>query len=639
MAQKYDDDSIKVLKGLEGVRKRPAMYIGDTSVKGFHHLVWEILDNANDEAVSGEAKKIGLTFHVDGSVTVSDDGRGMPVNEHSTEKIPTIDVIFTILHAGGKFNNTDENSAFKTSSGTHGVGASVVNALSTKLFVNVKREGKEVRREYKNGEPTEKKLEVLQRGLSRKETGTTVRFYPDKKIFKDVEGFDKDTIVKRLEELSYLNAGVEYTLTWEIQGGEPEVKVFKSERGLQEYLEHLTKNKKLTHKPIYVKGENIGGCAVELVFCYEEKYDTSLHSFANNVCTHDHGVHMNAALDSIVKVVSSIADSAGLLKNLNLTLCKSDAQEGLSLIISVMVPEPQYEGQTKGKLNNEEIRKPIGDWLIEVLTKELKKDKDAAKVISNKIVDTMKANDAAKKVKKLQKSGAGNSLLAGKLSDCLSKDSDRTELYIVEGDSAGGTAKDSRDRRFQAVLPLKGKILNVSKSTLNAALENKEIASIVSALGVKIQHSECSLENLRYNKIIISTDADSDGLHICCLLFSLFYKFMRKLIEEGHLYVCDLPLFRVAMSNKIYYLKDDKALEEFKKKHGNKKMEISRFKGLGEMDVESFSELAMKQETRHLKQITIKDTEKADEMLEKLMGEGAAGRKEYLMTHLNFKDI
>lgn len=642
MAQeKYDEHSIKVLKGLDGVRKRPAMYIGDTGTNGYHHLVYELIDNATDEAVSGDATSISLVFHKDGSVSVSDNGRGIPTKDHPTEKIPTIDVVFLILHAGGKFDNTEAGAAFKTSSGTHGVGASVVNALSEWLEVKVRREGKECFRRYEKGVPTQTKLQVTTRDLSRKDTGTTVRFMADKSIFKTVSSYNRGTINKRLRELAYLNKGVEYKVTWELEKGD-EVETFLSQRGIIEYIEFLSKAKKLLHSPIYVRGEEIAKCNVEMAFVYDIGFDSNTFSYANNVHTLEDGVHMNAALDALSKVLANIADSSGMMKDLdNLSICKSDVQEGLNLIVSVMLPEPQYEGQTKGKLNNEEIRKPLGDFFIEALTKELKKDRETGKLLAGKIVESIKRRDAAQKAKKLvsKKSNIDNALLSGKLSDCTSNEVEKCELFIVEGDSAGGTAKDARERTTQAVLPLKGKVMNVSRKNLNTALGNTEIASIISAIGVGVSHGECDLTRLKYHKIIISADADDDGAHICCLLFSLFYNLMRKLIEDGHLYVSDLPLYRVAMSGKTHYLKDDKALDDFKTKHPNNKMEISRFKGLGEMDVDSFSELAMKPATRSLKQITLGDCKAADEMLENLMGTEVAGRKEFLMEHLNFRDI
>lgn len=641
MAQKYDENSIKVLKGLDGVRHRPSMYIGNVNEQGFHHLIWEILDNATDEAVSGEADSINIIIHKDGSVSIADNGRGIPIKDHPTEKIPTIDVVFTVLHAGGKFDNTNEESAFKTSSGTHGVGASVVNALSDWLEVTVRRDGKEFFRRYENGNPTRKSLEITKTGLSKKETGTCVQFMANKSVFKNVSGYNKNIIIKRLRELSYLNSGVSYRLIWESKDKEDEIHLFKSERGIAEYLDYLTKDKKLIHTPIHISAKNINKCDAEIAFVYDDQYNTNTFSFANNVATHDHGVHMNAALDSLVKTIENIADSSGMLKELDLNICKKDIQEGLNLIVSVKLPDPQYEGQTKGRLNNEEIRKPLGEWALDLFVKELKKDKEAGKAIASKIVETIKARDAAQKARNLvrKRSGIDNTHLAGKLSDCSSKDVEKCELFLVEGQSAGGTAKDARDRKYQAVLPLKGKVLNVSKTTLNTALENKEIASIISALGVRIEHGGCNLDGLRYHKIILSCDADSDGGHIGCLLFSLFYKFMPQIIENGHLYVCDLPLYRVAMNTKTYYLKDDKALEEFKTKHSMKKMEISRFKGLGEMNVEDYKELAMAQETRLLKQITVTNAKETQELLEKLMGDDAGGRKEYLMEHLNFHDI
>lgn len=633
----YNDSSIRVLKNIEHVRTRPTMYIGSVSEKGLHHLLSEILDNATDEATSGEATSINVIAHKDGSITVSDNGRGIPVGIHPTEKIPTPDVVFTMLNAGGKFGG--DESAFECSVGLNGVGASIVCFLSKWVDVRIRREGKEYYRRYENGIPTEKELKIVSRGLSKKDTGTAVTFFPDLSIFKDVKGFNKESIVKRLRELAYLNSGVQYKLIWETENQPDEDFCFKFENGIKDYISFITKEKKLLHNPIHIESDELDSYRVKMSFAYDSGYETETYSYANNVNTHEHGIHINAAMDSLAKTIEEIANKNGLLKGLEATINKSDVVEGLNLIVSVTLSNPEFEGQTKGRLNNEEIRKPLGDFLYESLTKEFKKNKDIGKIIASRVVETIHAKEAAKKARTLNKKGSANSLLAGKLTDCSSKHAEICEIFICEGDSAGGTTKDARDRKTQAVLPIKGKILNTHDVTLNAALENKEIASIISALGVRLEKGHCDLTDLKYHKVILACDEDVDGGHIRCLLATLFYKFMRPLIEKGHLYIADLPLYRVIMGMKVYYLKDDKAMEEFKIKNINKKMEISRFKGLGEMDVKDFKELAMAPSTRNMKQVTISDIESTTLILQQLMGEDAKTRKEFLMEHLNFKDI
>lgn len=623
----YDESSIKVLKGLDGVRKRPSMYIGDTGNTGFHHLVWEILDNSVDEAVSGYCKNIILTFYNDGSVCIVDDGRGIPVKEHPTEKIPTVDVVLTMLHAGGKF----DQEAFKNSGGLHGVGAAVVNALSYEMDVIIWRNGHEWFRKYIDAEPTSK--ELLDKGVCKNKTGTKIKFKPNLDIFKRCE-FDKSIIQRRLRELSYLNAGVKFVLKWEKDGT---VDTYYSEDGLIGYVNYLTKKRKLLHNPVRFYSNDIEGTEVDLVFVYDDKYDSQIHSFANNISTHEGGVHYNAALDSISK---SIEDHAiQHLKKLNLGVNKTDVMEGLTLVISVRIAEPKFGGQTKTKLNNSEIRWPLGNWILKQMNNVLDKNKEFANVIVSKIIEAIKARDASRKVKSLQrkKSVVEMSVLTGKLKDCSSKKSDLCELFIVEGDSAGGTACNARNRQYQAILPLRGKPLNVNDKTFNSCLSNKEIASIISALGINVTPNNVNIDDLRYNKVIIMSDADPDGGHISCLLITLFYKFMRKIIEDGHLYICDLPLYRVQWKGKSKYLKDDLELEDFKNDNKNVKIEVSRFKGLGEMSIEELEETAMNPKTRILRKICIEDDNEASEIIDNLMGNNVGFRKEFLTKALKFE--
>ncbi len=797
MAKKYDQSSIVVLEGLECIRKKPGVYLGSLDQNGANHMLNEAIENASDEAKSGNSPSVSVTIHKNRLLaTVEDFGRGLPCDKFRDLGIPTIDVIFTKLHAGGKIDNTreDDSSAYKNSSGTNGIGIKIVTALSEYVEIWVKRDKKEHYRKYEKGEPTDKKLKILREDVPKKETGTRISFLVDKKYFPTVSGFEKSFVEQRLRELSYLNPNIEYKLIWE-DDEKDEVQIFNSKNGLKDYIEYLTKSKKLLHEPIYFNLKNIEKCDISFAFVYNDGYETNISAYCNDTNNKEFGIHYNAALDSLATCLEEIANKNGLLKDLDLSINKSDCTEGLTLIISTGVPNPLYGSQTKQKLNNEELRKPFGDALYSELTKEFKKNKEIGKIIANKVVETIRARDAAKKVKGLNKKGALNSLLAGKLTDCSSRFAEQNELFICEGNcfskftkvvtknglkyiyevkigdevlthkdrykkvinissifkpnkckilieksncrmeplpetdlkeficsddhkwfsckrmsdsydwievkklnvhnfirrtnsfykkdfcvmgtiknieffedlnqdnllydieveddhsfvleggyivhnSAAGTTKDARDRKTQAVLPLRGKILNTHDVSLNTALENKEIASIVSALGVKLEKGQCDISDLRYHKIIITTDEDHDGKNIACLITTLFFKFLRPIIEKGYLYLADLPLYRVKINiDKTYYLKDDKALEEFKKKNLGKHIEISRFKGLGEMDVKDFKDLAMSPISRNLKQISIVDAEETSKMFEKLMGSEASFRKDYLMEHLNFDEI
>lgn len=631
----YNEHSITVMKGLDGVRKRPAMYIGDTGEDGFNHLVVEVLDNSVDEAVAGHCKHITVTFHEDGSVTVEDDGRGIPVKKHPTEKIPTVDVVMTMLHAGGKFGGL--NSAFKVSGGLHGVGAAVVNALSEWMEVRVCRGGSEYLRRYEEGKPTRARLEVVRKGLGKRKTGTTVTFKPDLKYFRNAS-FSKPAIVRRMRELAYLNAGLELTLVWNVDGAN-ETQAFKSDGGLTEYVHYLVDGKTTLHDVVRLHHADIEGCSVDVAFVYDGGFDSSVHSFCNNIRTSEGGVHENAALDALTKVVTTVAQSSGLMRKLgdDFQPNKSDIKEGLTIVVSVMVPEPQFGGQTKTKLGNTELRGPLGDWMQKAFEKALKANKEVAKALTNKVIDAMKARDAARRAKALsRKKSSIDTSLPGKLADCSSRNPELCELYVVEGDSAGGTAKQARDK-FQAVLPLKGKVLNAHKTSLNKALSNKEIGTLISALGVRVTPREAYLDDLRYHKVIICTDADPDGGHITCLLLTLFHTCMKSLIEEGHLYICELPLYRVLHRGKVHYIKDDDELAEFRKAHPGK-LELSRFKGLGEMNEDQLEETAMAPATRRLRLVHIEDAIEAVQMLDCLMGSEVAERKKFLLDALRFTD-
>lgn len=624
MSKEYNDNSISVLKNIDAIKKRPGMYIGSTDSIGYHHMMWEILDNSIDEFLSGNCSKIEVEVTEDEIVKIRDYGRGIPTGTHKTEGIPTIDVVFTITHAGGKF----DKDSYAFSGGLHGVGATVVNALSPWLEVKVWQKNKCYSRRYENGIPTQKELTITD---DKQSNGTLVCFSPDQKVFKKCH-FDKDVIAHRLRDLAFLNKGLEITFKWQNE----ERISFKSNDGLNDFVNYLIKGKNKIHESILFN-KTFEQSELEFCFVYDDKYDASICSFVNNVNTTDGGTHLNAVLDSMSKVILQYAVSLRLIGDTKVELNKSDICEGLNLIVRTMVREPEFAGQTKNKLNNQEERQIWGDWIFETLDIFFKKNKDIAKVIVTKIVDAYKSRELAKKTKAIAK-GTKSSvlLLPGKLTDCSSKNYDMNELFICEGDSAAGSLKQARNRTFQAVLPLKGKILNVGKSSFAKMLENDEVKAIITAIGVKITNREVFTDNIRYGKIIISADEDVDGKHITCLLMTLFYKFMRKIIEEGRLFICDNPLYKVNCKNKSYYISNDEALEEFKEKHLKENLEITRFKGLGEMQPNQMYDTACNPETRKLKKVCIEDAIMANEMIEKLMGDDIVSRKEFLNANLIF---
>lgn len=625
----YNENSIKIYKNLEGIRKRPSMYIGDVNKGGYHHLVFELIDNSLDEATMGCCNKIELFFNNDGSVKITDNGRGIPVKKHPTEKISTLDVVMTMLHAGGKFD--DKDSAFKYSSGLHGVGASVVNALSEWMIVEVKRDGWKWQREYKKGIPVGKNIKKLEK-VKKKDTGTTITFIPDNSIFK-CNKFDEMVIQRRLRELSFLNEGIEFVLYW--QDKEPERYV--SKEGLSGYVNYLLGNETPLHKTVGVKGK-IENCNMSISFAYEDSSESKIHSFANNVPTIEGGVHYNAALDSLVKIIMDRSESE--LKKNNVSVFKSDVVEGLVMVISVQMQNPEFGGQTKTKLNNECLRKPFGEWMQSAFDTLFKKHKEISNIIIKRVVETAISRNSVKKAKSIQrkKSLLDMNCLASKLKDCTSNNPELCEVIIVEGDSAAGGMVEARDRKFQAILPLRGKVLNTLNQSLGKALENNEISSIISALGISINKNDIDISDLRYHKIIFACDADPDGSHIVCLLMTLFHKFMRKIIEDGHLYICEMPLFRVLHRGKSFYIKDNNELTKFVEKNRNEKIEISRFKGLGEMSVDELNETAMNPKTRTLRKIHIEDDIQTTEIVETLMGKDASKRKEFLDYNLQFDD-
>jgi DNA gyrase subunit B len=627
--QTYDESDIQVLEGLEAVRKRPGMYIGTTSSKGLHHLVWEIVDNSIDEALAGYCNQIKVTIEKDNSITVEDNGRGIPVGIHEKMGRPAVEVIMTVLHAGGKFGG----GGYKVSGGLHGVGASVVNALSEKLEVFVHRDGKIHYQQFKIGVPQED-LKII--GVTDK-TGTIIKFKPDGDIFTETLTYDYDILAQRLRELAFLNKALKLVI---VDNREEEEKSneYYYEGGIKSYVEHLNRNKEVVHEDIvYVEGER-DGISIEISLQYNEGYTSNIYSFANNIHTYEGGTHEVGFKTALTRVINDYARKYGIVKEADSNLVGEDVREGLTAIISVKHPDPQFEGQTKTKLGNSEARTITESIFSDTLEKFLAENPSTARKIVEKGLMAARARMAAKKARELtrRKNALEISSLPGKLADCSSKDPKESEIYIVEGDSAGGSAKQGRDRHFQAILPLKGKIINVEKARLDKILSNNEVRAIVTAIGTGIGE-DFDIERARYHKIIIMTDADVDGAHIRTLLLTFFYRYMRNIIEHGYVYIAQPPLYKVSQGKKVSYAYNDKELEaRLGELSPTPKPDIQRYKGLGEMNPTQLWETTMNPETRTFLQVNLQDAIEADETFEMLMGDKVEPRRNFIQSNAKY---
>ena len=629
--KKYDSSAIQVLEGLEAVRKRPGMYIGTTSSRGLHHLVWEIVDNAIDEALAGFCTHIEVTINRDNSITVKDDGRGIPVDVHPKTGKSTVETVYTVLHAGGKFGG----GGYKVSGGLHGVGASVVNALSDWLEVRVYKNGQVYYQRYQTGGHPVEPLKVIG-SCDVNRTGTTVTFKPDDQIFTETTVYDYDILKTRLRELAFLNKGLRITLYDDREDQRKDT--FCYEGGIREYVEMLNKNKNPIHDTIVDVSGSMNDISVEVALQYNESYNASIYSFVNNITTPEGGTHEDGVRRALTRVLNKYAVNNNFLKDKDTPLTGDDVREGLTMIISVKHPNPQFEGQTKTKLGNSEVRGIADKIFSEAFERFLLENPNEAKVIIEKAMTASRARVAAKKARELtrRKGDLDVTNFYGKLSDCKSKDASISEIFLVEGDSAGGSAIKGRDSMTQAILPLRGKILNVEKARLDRALSNEEIRTIITAFGTGIGE-EFDLSKLRYHKIIIMTDADVDGSHIRVLLLTLFYRFFKPIVEAGHVYAAQPPLFVIKHGKTIKYVLNEQERDEYLATLApNTKYEIARMKGLGEMDAEELNETTMDIHKRVLRQITIDDAVAADEVFSQLMGEEVAPRREFIETNATY---
>ena len=628
----YDESQIQVLEGLEAVRKRPGMYIGSTSGKGLHHLVWEIVDNSIDEALAGYCDEINVSIEEDNSIRVTDNGRGIPVGIQEKMGRPAVEVIMTVLHAGGKFGG----GGYKVSGGLHGVGASVVNALSTELEVFVHREGKIHYQKYERGIPVAD-LKVIG---DTDQTGTITRFKPDPEIFQETTVYEFDTLATRMRELAFLNRNIKLTI--EDKREHKQKKEFHYEGGIKSYVEHLNRSKQPIHEePVYVEGSK-DGIQVEVSLQYNEGYTNNIYSFTNNIHTYEGGTHEVGFKTALTRVINDYGRKNSILKDADSNLTGEDVREGLTAIVSIKHPNPQFEGQTKTKLGNSEARTITESVFSEAFEKFLLENPNVARKIVEKGTMAARARVAAKKARELtrRKSALEVSSLPGKLADCSSKDPAISEIYIVEGDSAGGSAKQGRDRHFQAILPLKGKIINVEKARLDKILSNDEVRTIITAIGTNIG-GDFDIEKARYHKVIIMTDADVDGAHIRTLLLTFFYRYMRQIIEHGYIYIAQPPLFKIQQGKKIQYAYNEKELEKILAElPAQPKPGIQRYKGLGEMNPTQLWETTMDPEVRSLLQVSLQDAIEADETFEILMGDKVEPRRNFIQENAkNVKNL
>ena len=633
----YNESDIQVLEGLEAVRKRPGMYIGTTDVKGLHHLVWEIVDNSIDEALAGFCKNIEIIINKDNSITVRDDGRGIPVGIHPKTGISTVETVYTVLHAGGKFGG----GGYKVSGGLHGVGASVVNALSKWVIVRVYKDGKIYEAKFENGGKTTQKLTVIG-DCDINRTGTSVKFKPDPDIF-DTEIYDYETLKVRVRELAFLNRGLQLTLRDDRDEEDTQGDKFLYEGGISEYVKFLNKNKTPIHEQvIHLEGEE-AGIFFEVAMQYNTGYSDNIYSFVNNINTHDGGTHEEGVRRALTRIINNYARKNNILKEKDESLTGDDVKEGLTMIVSCKHPNPQFEGQTKGRLGNSEVRKIADSVFSKGFERFLMENPNEAKVIIEKAIIACRGRLAAKRAREVTRKSdiSVTSNFFGKLSDCKSKDPKISEIFIVEGDSAGGSAKKGRDSMTQAILPLRGKILNVEKARLDKALGNEEIRTIITAFGTGIGQ-EFDLSKLRYDKIIIMTDADVDGAHIRVLLLTLFYRFFRPIVEAGHVYAAQPPLFRIMHGKTRKYVLDEEEKEAYLRslpENVRSRAEIARMKGLGEMDAAELNETTMDINQRILRKITVDDCVSADQIFSELMGEDVEPRKEFIEANANYAEL
>jgi len=641
--QDYAADNIQVLEGLEAVRKRPAMYIGDVGVKGLHHLVYEVVDNSIDEALAGHCDTIDVTIHEGESISVKDNGRGIPTAMHSKEKKSALEVVMTVLHAGGKF----DKDTYKVSGGLHGVGVSCVNALSTHLKATVHREGKIFEQEYNIGKPQYDVREVGTTDV----TGTIVTFQPDTSIF-EVTTYNYDTLAARMRELAFLNKGIRITLTDERHtddDGNFIKELFYSEGGLREFAAYLDRNREaLITDVIYFEGEK-DGIPVEVAMTYNTSYTENIQAYVNNINTHEGGTHLSGFRRGLTNTLKKYATDSGMLAKEKVEIEGDDFREGLTAVVSVKVAEPQFEGQTKTKLGNREVTAPVSQGVSQMLADYLEEHPNDAKTIVQKVILAAKARQAAKKAREMvqRKNVMSGSGLPGKLADCSSKDPAECEIYLVEGDSAGGTAKQGRDRMFQAIMPLRGKILNVEKAMQHKIFENEEIKNIYTALGVRVGTEEdqraLNTEKLRYHKIIIMCDADVDGSHIETLILTFFFRYMKELVELGYIYIATPPLYQVKKGAKSQYAwnddQRDRMIQEMKGSGSESSVNVQRYKGLGEMNAEQLWETTMNPEFRTLRQVTIENAAECDQIFSMLMGDEVPPRREFIEKNAKYAKI